>query len=156
MLTILGVNLGVNLGMGLKSWKKNKAEKFAEKICHRNSLRNSLANFWNLPVQNKQFTPNPLCRASGSKIGTSTTPPPKNRNPPKTRNFMGMGVIQQKERKIPDARKIGAAISGPRIAGGKILDIKVFLPRKGEKAENRGLIPSSLVGALMVFLWAHS
>ena len=40
---------------------------------------------------------------------------------------MGMGVFQQKERKMPGAHKIGAAISGPRIAGRKVTDIGLFL-----------------------------
>ena len=39
---------------------------------------------------------------------------------------MGMGVFQQKEPKMPGARKIGAAISGPRIAGGKITDARIL------------------------------
>ena len=34
-------------------------------------------------------------------------------------NFMGMGVFQQKEQKMPGAHKIGAAISDPRITGRK-------------------------------------
>ena len=40
--------------------------------------------------------------------------------PPPNRGISwgGMGVFQQKEPKIPGAHKIGAAISGPRIAGG--------------------------------------
>ena len=40
---------------------------------------------------------------------------------------MGMGVFQQKEPKMPGALKIGAAISGLRIAGGKITDMRFFL-----------------------------
>ena len=36
----------------------------------------------------------------------------------RSENLMGMGVFQQKEAKIPGAHKIGAAISGSRIAGG--------------------------------------
>ena len=56
------------------------------------------------------------------------TPPPP---PPKTRNFMGMGpatgVFQQKEPKMPGAHKIGAAVSGPRIAGGNFTDMRLFL-----------------------------
>ena len=31
---------------------------------------------------------------------------------------MGMGISSRKNQKIPGARKIGAAISGPRSAGG--------------------------------------
>ena len=39
---------------------------------------------------------------------------------------MGMEVFQRKEPKISGAHNIGAAISGPRIAGGKITDIFCF------------------------------
>ena len=39
---------------------------------------------------------------------------------------MGMGVFQQKEPKMPAAHEIGAAISGPRIAGGKNTDMRHF------------------------------
>ena len=45
-------------------------------------------------------------------------------------NFMGMGVFRQKEQKIPGAHKIGTAISGPRIVGGKLQDITLFLKKK--------------------------
>ena len=38
-----------------------------------------------------------------------------------------MRVFQQKEQKMPGAHKIGAAISGPRIAGGNFKDITLFL-----------------------------
>ena len=40
---------------------------------------------------------------------------------------MGMRVFQQREPKIPGARNIGAAISGPRIASGNITDMRLFL-----------------------------
>ena len=40
---------------------------------------------------------------------------------------MGMGLFQQKEAKIPAAHKIGAAISGSRMAGGKITDRRLLL-----------------------------
>ena len=40
---------------------------------------------------------------------------------------MNMELLQQQEPKIPGAHKIGAAISGPRIAGGKITDVRLFL-----------------------------
>ena len=46
---------------------------------------------------------------------------PKYPTPTKTRNSMGMEVFScRKNAKIPGAHKIGAAISGPRIAGNKI------------------------------------
>ena len=37
---------------------------------------------------------------------------------------MGMEVFLQKEPRIPAVHKIGAAISGPRIAGGEMTDIR--------------------------------
>ena len=40
---------------------------------------------------------------------------------------MGMGLFQQKEPKMPGAHKIGAAISGPRIAGGNFTDITLLV-----------------------------
>ena len=39
---------------------------------------------------------------------------------------MGTGVFLQKERNFPGAHKIGAAISGPRIAGGNFMDTALF------------------------------
>ena len=51
-------------------------------------------------------------------------PPPVQKKSPKMKNFMGMGVFLQKEPKMPGAHKIGAAISGPRIAGGRITGIR--------------------------------
>ena len=67
--------------------------------------------------------------AHKNKISTSTPPLPKKTRPPppKTRNFMGMGFCQQKEPKMPGAHKIGAAISGHRIAGRKIMGARIFL-----------------------------
>ena len=40
---------------------------------------------------------------------------------------MGMGFSSRKSPKTPGAHKIGAAISGPRIAGGNFMDITFFL-----------------------------
>ena len=55
-------------------------------------------------------------RAHKNKIGTS--PPQKKTNtpPPIKRGIYGHGFFLQKERIFPGAHKIGAAISGPRIA----------------------------------------
>ena len=61
-------------------------------------------------------------RAHKNKIGTP--PPPKKK--PKTRNFMDM-VFLQKERIFPGVHKIGAAISGPRIADTNFTDTRIFL-----------------------------
>ena len=40
---------------------------------------------------------------------------------------MDMGFSSRKNPKMPGAHKIGAAISGPRIAGGNFMDITLFL-----------------------------
>ena len=82
-----------------------------------------------LSVGQKLELKNP--RAQKNKIGTSApfekkkknTNKQKTRPPPKTRNFMGMGVFQQKNQKMPGAHKIDAAVSGPRIAGRNFTDI---------------------------------
>ena len=64
------------------------------------------------------FQKNP--RAHKNKIGTS--PPPQNEE------FYGHGFFLQKERIFPGAHKIGAAISGPRIAGRKFYGhVLIFL-----------------------------
>ena len=43
---------------------------------------------------------------------------------------MGMGFSSRKNQKMPGAHKSGAAISGPRIAGGKLMDSRRFFSRK--------------------------
>ena len=75
-------------------------------------------------------------RAHKNKIGTST-PPPFQKTPtpppPKTQSFMGVaawGVFSRKnETNTSRPQKIGAAISGPRITGGKITDFTLFLSK---------------------------
>ena len=86
-------------------------------------------------------------------------PPPKKLKippSPQTRDFMGMAFLQ-KEPKIPVAQKIGAAISGPRIADEKVYGHEAFSdwdharpvwngkwPKKvgnGEEMENHGKQP---------------
>ena len=59
-------------------------------------------------------------RAHKIKIGTSPPPPQKRTKipPPQNEELYGHGFLLQKERIFPGAHKIGAAISGPRIAGG--------------------------------------
>ena len=61
------------------------------------------------------------------KVELALPPPPLPKSPPpKTRNFMGMGFSSRKNQKMPGAHKICAAISSPRIAGGKITDMRLF------------------------------
>ena len=55
-----------------------------------------------------------------NEIGTSPAPRKNPKDPAKTGNFMGMRfACRKKSPKIPAAHKIGATISGPRIAGAK-------------------------------------
>ena len=57
------------------------------------------------------------------------SPPPQKKTqipPPKTRNFLDMEVFLQKEGKIPGVHKIGAPISGPRIADKNFTDTRIF------------------------------
>ena len=62
------------------------------------------------------------------KIKPALPPPPKTgTSPPKTRNFMDMEVFLQKEGIFPGVRKIGAAISGPRIADTNFADTRIYL-----------------------------
>ena len=61
------------------------------------------------------------------KIGTSAPPLQKTPSPPQNEEFYGQGVVQQKEPKNARPHMIGAAISGPRIAGGKVTDMSPFL-----------------------------
>ena len=67
------------------------------------------------PPKNSPYTLPPLPSKK------PTTPPL-----PKTRNFIGVGVFQQNEPKMPGAHKIGAAVSGPRITGSKIMGMRFF------------------------------
>ena len=64
-------------------------------------------------------------RAHKNKIGTS--PPPPN-PPPKKEEFYGHGFSCRKNAFFPGVHKIGAAISGPRIADTNFTDTKrIFL-----------------------------
>ena len=69
-------------------------------------------------------------RAHKNKIGTSTPPPSKKlRTPPpplKGGILWAWGLSSRKTQKIPGGHKIGAAISGPRIAGGTFYGHEAF------------------------------
>ena len=54
-------------------------------------------------------------------MGASDTLPP-----PKTRNFMDMEFSRRKNAEILGAHKIGAAISGPRIADKNFTDTRIL------------------------------
>ena len=67
-------------------------------------------------------------RAHKNKIGTSTPPFQKTHDPPLKGGILWAGGFSsRKNQKMPGAHKIGAAMSGPRIAGGNFMDITLFL-----------------------------
>ena len=63
-------------------------------------------------------------RAHKNKIGT---PPPPPKPPPKKEEFYGHGFSCRKNAFFPGVHKIGAAISGPRIADTNFTDTGIFL-----------------------------
>ena len=65
-------------------------------------------------------------RAHKNKIGTPPPPKPKI-PPPLKRGILWTQVFLQKERIFPGVHKIGAAISGPRIADTNFTDTRIFL-----------------------------
>ena len=58
------------------------------------------------------------------KIKSALPPPPK---PPPKRGILWTWVFLQKDRIFPGVHKIGAAISGPRIADTNFTDTRIFL-----------------------------
>ena len=66
-------------------------------------------------------------RAHKNKIGTPSPKKTQIPPPPKTRNFVDMGFLLQKERICPGVHKIDAPISGPRIADKNFTGTRVFL-----------------------------
>ena len=85
-------------------------------------LEDSLARRKVHVVRVSNFQKNP--RAHKNKIGT---PPPPPKPPPKKEQFNGHGLFLQEERIFPGVHKIGAAISGPRIADTNFTDTGIFL-----------------------------
>ena len=63
--------------------------------------------------------------AHKNTIGTSP-PPPQQKNLKRGRDFVGMGVCQQKELKCQEPKNWRSHFR-PRIAGGKITDMRLFL-----------------------------
>ena len=84
--------------------------------------------YWKINRNPPNFQKNP--RAHKNKIGTPPPPPPQNPKippPPKREEFYGQGFFLQKECIFPGTHKIGAAISGPRIADKNFTDTRTFL-----------------------------
>ena len=81
-----------------------------------------------------------------NKIGIS---PPKHKiPPPPKRGIVWTLVFLQKERIFPGAHKIGAAISGPRIADMNFTDTRIFLkstPTPDTSEKYRDMPPISIV-----------
>ena len=79
-----------------------------------------------------------------SRIGTISTPitklalPPPASKEPLTPPPLNGGILCawgfSSRKKMPGAHKIGAAISGPRIAGGNFMDITLFLTERMPKS----------------------
>ena len=77
-------------------------------------------------------------RAHKNKIGTSTPPSQKAQNPPLKGGILwARGFSSRKNQRIPGAHKTGAAISGPRITGGKLTDTRIFLNYLGKSRGSR-------------------
>ena len=66
-------------------------------------------------------------RAHKNKIGTSPPPPKPKIPPPPKRGILWTWFFLQNGSIFPGAHKIGAAISGPRIADTNFTDTRVFL-----------------------------
>ena len=76
----------------------------------------------NFAFLSPQFQKNP--RAHKNKIGTPPTPKTP---PPQKRGILRTWFFLQKERIFPGVHKIGAPISGPRIADTNFTDTRIFL-----------------------------
>ena len=72
---------------------------------------------WNFPKFRKIRAP--------IKIKSALPPPPQ--TPPKKRGILRTSFFLQKERIFPGVHKIGAPISGPRIADTNFTDTRIFL-----------------------------
>ena len=112
---------------------------FEPRIFLRKMLRNFPRNFWafvlwvrknprKIPSKSPtKFQKSP--RAHKNKIGT---PPPPPKTPPKKGEFYGHGFSCRKNAFFPGVHKIGAPISGPRIADTNFTDTRIF-PAKFSK-----------------------
>ena len=102
----LGGILGDNLGEG-NCESKIASRQWGDNLCRETSIRKILA-----PIKIKSALP---------------PPKPKTPPPPLKRGILWTQVFLQKERIFPGVHKIGAAISGPRIADTNFTDTRIFL-----------------------------
>ena len=73
------------------------------------------------------------------KIKSALPPPPKNpKYPPPKRGIWWTWVYLQKERIFPGVHKIGAPISGPRIADTNFTDTRIFLKEDSRERQRGG------------------
>ena len=110
---------------------------------------------WNTPKIQRKKT-----HAHKNKIGTSTHPSKNPKTPPPTRrNFMGMGGFQQKKAtKCQAPIKLVQPFPGPRIAGGKITDMRPSLATRAAiyrslqalRARNRKNVSKRVLGAFFL------
>ena len=85
-------------------------------------------------------------RAHKNKIGTPAPPPP----PPKTRNLWTWVFSCRKNAIFPGVHKIGAPISGPRIADTNFTDTRLFL-RENARLKIRHACVATRVSKMLVF-----
>ena len=95
----------------------------ATSYCHPGHHTNVVAHCLLIPCLVAKNQKNP--RAHKNKIGTP--PPPK--TPPKKGEFYGHGFSYRKNAFFPGVHKIGAPISGPRIADTNFTDTRIFLKK---------------------------
>ena len=76
----------------------------------------------------------------------SALPPPPNPPPQKKEEFYGHGFSCRKNAFFPGVHKIGAPISGPRIADTNFTDTRIFLNRHPTP-----ILPENLFGLFLTF-----
>ena len=86
------------------------------------------------PLPNRAMFKSPRCSTSllrkiraPIKIKSALPPPPPPKKTPQKRGILRTWFFLQKERIFPGVHKIGAAISGPRIADTNFTDTRIFL-----------------------------
>ena len=102
--------------------------------CNSEVLSNSQKNTgWKFIIMETRHRVNVRKIRAPIKI-KSALPPPPPKNPPKKKGILRTWLFLQKERIFPGVHKIGAPISGPRIADTDFTDTRIFL-RMGSAEE---------------------